>query len=522
MNLKTLRELKGISRKELADQTGVSFRSIQDYEQGHKDLSSAKADTLLRMSRALGCSMEALLSEKDLSEVRPSSLKPAEMPGVNSSKAADSAEKKRTEAAGAAGKADASGSAQVQDASGAPFVFRLDPADEVPYFLMHKDVRVASIVIEPVTGCIVSVPEVFEPDLLPVGAQGPAAMLKAWWQRRAVPVTQGDIQTTLTHIGFLTPQSYLVRNLGLGMTDCYWIKPVNAELGWKDVSLFRNEFEDVVATTHFTGLGANIDFKNFDIRFPGASARGDVPKAWICVDHTRRFLVKGSERGNTQQIFNEVVAAYMHRRQARADYVDYQFYTIETGHGKQLGASCESFTNESLEFVPARDLLLQNRRSNEGDYWHFLDMCAAGGLDRDEVIAFMDYMILTDFVITNTDRSFENFGVLRDAETLQFVKMAPIFDSGNSMFHALDMTRGTLELKNIPVRSFAANEAGMVRLVRDPEAVDLDKLLENDELTQVLLSSNRTPEEVKLIVTIYNKKKDLLFKLTKGDMAWMR
>ncbi len=38
MNLKTLRELKGISRKELAEQTGLSYRSIQDYEQGHKDL----------------------------------------------------------------------------------------------------------------------------------------------------------------------------------------------------------------------------------------------------------------------------------------------------------------------------------------------------------------------------------------------------------------------------------------------------------------------------------------------------
>ena len=57
MNLKTLRELKGISRKELADMTGISFRSIQDYEQGHKELSSAKAETILKMAGALGCTM---------------------------------------------------------------------------------------------------------------------------------------------------------------------------------------------------------------------------------------------------------------------------------------------------------------------------------------------------------------------------------------------------------------------------------------------------------------------------------
>lgn len=498
MNLKTLRELRGISRKELAEQTGVSFRSIQDYEQGHKELASAKAETLLRMSRALGCSMETLLSEEDVSALRPSDLQAA--PSKVSAAAAEAPKETKTEA---------------------PVVFRLNPADELPYFLMHKDVRVAALVIEPVTGCIVSVPEVFAPEHLPIGTQGPDAMLKAWWQRRAVPVTQGNLEATLEHLGFLTTQAYLVRNLGLSMTDCYWIKPANAELQWKDVSLFSNEFDDVVATTHFTGLGANIDFKNFDIRFPSASARGSVPKAWICMEQGKRFLVKGSERGNTQQIFNEVLAAYMHRRQGRADYVDYQFYTIETQAGEQLGASCACFTSEQLEFVPARDLLLKDRRSNESDYEHFINMCVEGGLERSDVIAFMDYMILTDFVITNTDRSFENFGVLRDADTLRFVKMAPIFDSGNSMFHALDMSRGTLELKNIPVRSFAANEAGMVRMVRDPWAVDLNRLLENDELTQVLLSSNRTPEEIRLIVTIYNKKKDLLFKLTKGDIAWM-
>ena len=74
MNLKTLRELKGISRKELAEATGISFRSIQDYEQGHKDLSSAKAETILKMSETLDCTMEDLISEVDLSQLKPSKL----------------------------------------------------------------------------------------------------------------------------------------------------------------------------------------------------------------------------------------------------------------------------------------------------------------------------------------------------------------------------------------------------------------------------------------------------------------
>ncbi len=496
MNLKTLRELKGLSRKELADLTDVSFRSIQDYEQGHKDLASAKAETILKMSNALDCSMEDLISPVDLS-----ALKPSEIHDITSG------EKDRS---------------MVSSLEAAPMGFNLNPSDELPYILMHKDDRVAAVVLEPVTGSIITISQVFIRELLPVGTDGPDAGLKAWWQRRAVPITQGNISKVLDHIGFLTPQAYLVRTLGLSMTDCYWLKPANTAYTWKEVSLFRNDFDDVVGASQFAGIDTMIDFRNFDVRFPSASTRGDVPKAWICVDGGRRYLVKGSRNGSTQQIFNEVVAAYIHRKQSKFDFVDYQFYTIDYGHGKQLGVSSEAFTSEELEFIPARDLLISAKKPGVTDYDSFVEACVEGGLEREEVTAFMDYMLLTDFVITNTDRSYENFGVLRDSNTLRYVKMAPIFDSGNSMFYDLDMTRGSLELKNIPVDSFAANEAGLLLLVKDPPMVDLDKLLTDEELTQVLMSSNRTPEEIKILVTIFNRKKNLLFKLTKGDTEWMK
>ena len=59
--LKSIREKRRLSRKELAEKCEISFRTIQDYEQGHKELSSAKAETLFKMSQALDCSMEYLL-----------------------------------------------------------------------------------------------------------------------------------------------------------------------------------------------------------------------------------------------------------------------------------------------------------------------------------------------------------------------------------------------------------------------------------------------------------------------------
>lgn len=61
MGLREIRKSRNLTRRELAQRSGVNFRSLQDYEQGHKSLLSASGDTLLRLSTTLGCSMEDLL-----------------------------------------------------------------------------------------------------------------------------------------------------------------------------------------------------------------------------------------------------------------------------------------------------------------------------------------------------------------------------------------------------------------------------------------------------------------------------
>lgn len=66
MKIKQLREALGLSQRELASMTGINYRSLQDYEQGHKRLSSASGDTLLRLSLALGCSVSELLFQEQM------------------------------------------------------------------------------------------------------------------------------------------------------------------------------------------------------------------------------------------------------------------------------------------------------------------------------------------------------------------------------------------------------------------------------------------------------------------------
>ena len=42
-------------------------------------------------------------------------------------------------------------------------------------------------------------------------------------------------------------------------------------------------------------------------------------------------------------------------------------------------------------------------------------------------------MIILDFIMANEDRHLGNFGVIRDVESLQWVAICPIFDTGRSL-----------------------------------------------------------------------------------------
>jgi len=59
-NLKRLREAAGYTQAKLAEESDVSLRSIQMYEQRNKDINKAQAITLAKIARVLGCDIEDL------------------------------------------------------------------------------------------------------------------------------------------------------------------------------------------------------------------------------------------------------------------------------------------------------------------------------------------------------------------------------------------------------------------------------------------------------------------------------
>lgn len=56
--------------------------------------------------------------------------------------------------------------------------------------------------------------------------------------------------------------------------------------------------------------------------------------------------------------------------------------------------------------------------NNTSVYQHFVNCCKALGIK--DVVPFLDRMIVLDYLIANEDRHLNNFGVLRNAETLEW------------------------------------------------------------------------------------------------------
>ena len=57
----TLRKTSGYKQKELAEKSGVSLRTLQQYETRGKDINKAASASLMALAKVLGCHTEDLL-----------------------------------------------------------------------------------------------------------------------------------------------------------------------------------------------------------------------------------------------------------------------------------------------------------------------------------------------------------------------------------------------------------------------------------------------------------------------------
>ena len=152
---------------------------------------------------------------------------------------------------------------------------------------------------------------------------------------------------------------------------------------------------------------------------------------------------------------NEVIASTV-GEMIDANIVKYSPVTIND----ETLCICPSFiTDSNTDFIPADPFQRYTHTGNNRLY----GLLRNYGFQEDT-----DKMIILDHIIHNTDRHTFNFGLLRNAETLEITDFAPLFDNGCSLGHKKDREF---------VKPFAETRHEQLRLTKtDIDIPDIDEV----------------------------------------------
>lgn len=352
----------------------------------------------------------------------------------------------------------------------------------VKCILMHKRIRVAELELDDATGFIQKVGTVYVPQHLPVGIpvrKGAAdrAAFNEWWTDRSIPASRSGVREALEKLEIASTKMLLVRCYGLSLSDQYWICPDGSGLTWDQINFFQNNFSEDIGDVLF---GAEKRADGLDFSSPDNTSDGNLKKRWKIING-KRCLIKGGSNPFHQQPFNEVIAAGIMERMK----IPHVPYTVTWSEGVPYSV-CEDFVTENTELIPAWRILKTQRKDNSTSvYQHFINCCEALGIQG--AVPFLDRMIALDYIIANEDRHLNNFGAVRNAETLEWLGFAPIYDSGSSLGYD-KMPAQMRSEKEVVCKPFKNHHEEQLKLVSDFRWIDFNSLTDVETFITDVLS----------------------------------
>ena len=339
------------------------------------------------------------------------------------------------------------------------------------YKLMHKNQTVMHLELDEVTGSIVKTGEIVQPEHLPLGVMGyrkeiDRGALNRWWQSRSIPASRSGLRDALEILEVTMPQVLIEKCLGLSLSDQYWICPAKQNLRWDEVNFFDHTFSEDVGNALF---GRKSESARLNLMSPDNTSDGWLRKKWKIIDG-RRCLMKGGSGQVRQEPFNEVFAS---RLMARIGVTNFVPYTL-VWEDDMPYSLCENFVTRDTELIGAGSILQARKKPNHVSlYQHFSDCCEALGIPGYQ--ESLNQMLTLDFLIANTDRHLNNFGAVRNAETLEWLGLAPIFDCGTSLWNDQPTSKISVDA-DIPSKPFQLTHAKPIALVTDFDWMDFDRL----------------------------------------------
>lgn len=351
------------------------------------------------------------------------------------------------------------------------------------YILMHREIEVAEIELDELSH-ITNIYEVYAEGHFPVGTFGKhgvdKTMLAKWWAKRSIPASRSGLRETLDLLHMSVPQELLAKCYGLSLSDQYWISPKDKPLMWKEINFFDHDFSEDIGNLLF-GYGEFSD--SMSLISPDNTSDGQLIKKWKIADG-KRVLIKGGSNPYQQEPLCEVIASGIAERLC----IPHTKYTLLWEHEKPFSV-CQDFITSETELVSAYQIMQSRKKPNALSDYEFYLSCAEQ-LGVKNIREQTEKMIVLDFLIGNEDRHFNNFGLIRNAVTLEWIGVAPIFDCGTSLWYNTQESLIKPLSPNLPAKPFKKTHREQIKLVKDFSWLDMKKLKGMEEEMEEILSQS--------------------------------
>ena len=291
-------------------------------------------------------------------------------------------------------------------------------------------------------------------------------ILTEWFKGRGIPSWRDDLDLLLAKLNITTREELLDKAFGLSLSDQYWIKPYNSNVQYKDINFFEHDFNSA-DFTNITFSNSNDYSTKVNLVSPNNTTDGRLKKTWI-IENKERYLLKGGYKNEVLEPFNEVLASMICDRLG----IYHTKYEIDVISNKVV-SKCKCFINSNTELITAHQIL-HNVCNKEKAYEEYINILENHNIKnaREKI----EDMFILDYIIMNEDRHLNNFGIIRDVNTLEWLDVAPIFDNGESL-NIIDYTDEEVIINN-QGRFFYRidNFDEMLKYIKNIKRYDLSKL----------------------------------------------
>ena len=288
------------------------------------------------------------------------------------------------------------------------------------YLLMNKDNIVASFkrtentfgddIIYEIINCSKS--------KLPIGFMD----ITTWIDGRKASKHNSHLKEIMERLECADSEGFIRVTHATSINDTFWVKREDETVSWNDISLYCNEFTESISALALEGVGLyNEPFSSTGL--PEFVSDGSFPKCFK-KEKDGIYIYKGGARGASNvglEPYSEVLAAEI-ATHLTDNAISYKLAKL---HGR-LASKCKLFTNEKYGYVPFRRLAEQGKVVTLDAAFRYFENIGSEKTFRE--------MLLIDALTFNTDRHTGNYGVLFNNNTLDVIKMAPVFDLNLSLF----------------------------------------------------------------------------------------